>query len=75
MYLLDCFIYTLERQTMFSLIEHYVPNFSRLNKKNKLELILKGVNIDDDEFLQTNTILTKSVQNFILQTKRFSVHD
>ena len=74
-YFLDCFLYTLERQTMFSLIEHYVPNFSRLNKKNKLELILKGVNIDDDEFLQTNTILTKSVQNFILQTKRFSVID
>ena len=74
-YFLDCFLYTLERQTMFRLIEHYVPNFSRLNKQNKLELILKGVNIDDDEFLQTNTILTKSVQNFILQTKRFSVID
>ena len=60
---------------MFGLIEHYVPNFTRLNKKNKLELILRGVNIDNDDFLQTNTILTKSVQNFILQTKRFSSID
>ena len=74
-FFLDCFLYTLERQAMISLIENYVPNFSRLNKKNKLELILRGVNIDNDDFLQTNTILTKSVQNFILQTKRFSSID
>ena len=74
-FFLDCFLYTLERQAMISLIEHYVPNFNRLNKKNKLELILRGVNIDNVDFLQTNTILTKSVQNFILQTKRFSSID
>ena len=74
-FFLDCFLYTPERQTMLSLIEHYVPNFNRLNKKKKIEIILRGVNIDDDDFLQTNTILTKSVQNFILQTKRFSVID
>ena len=57
---------------MFSLIEHYVPNFNRLNKKKKLDLILKGVNIDDEEFISTNTTLTKAVQNFILSTKRFN---
>ena len=50
-------------------------DFKRLNKKKQIEIILRGVNIDDDDFLQTNTILTKSVQNFILQTKRFSVKD
>ena len=31
-YFLDCFLYSLERQIMFDLIEHYVPNFTRLNK-------------------------------------------
>ena len=70
-YFLDCFLYTPERQTLLSLVEHYVPNFTRLTKKNKLDLLLRGVNLDNDEFLPTNTILTKAVQNFILQTKRF----
>ena len=52
-FFLDCFLYSLEHQIMFSLIEHYVPNFNRLNKKKKLDLILKGVNIDDEEFIST----------------------
>ena len=70
-FFLDCFLYSLERQLLFDLIEHYVPNFKRFNKKKKLELILKGVNIDNEEFISTNTTLTKAVQNFILSTKRF----
>ena len=70
-FFLDCFLYSLERQLLFDLIEHYVPNFKRFNKKKKLDLILKGVNIDNEEFISTNTTLTKAVQNFILSTKRF----
>ena len=58
---------------MFGLIEHFVPNYNRLNKKQKLDLILNGVNIDNEEFLSTNTTLTKAVQNIILSTKRFTV--
>ena len=71
-YFLDCFLYSNERQTLFSLIEYYVPFFKNSNKKKKLEIILKGVNFDNDDFLKTNTILMKSVQNFILKTNRFS---
>ena len=70
-FFLDCFLYSLERQLLFDLIEHYVPNFKRFNKKKKLDLILKGVNIDNEEFISTNTTLTKAVQSFILSTKRF----
>ena len=65
-YFLDCFLYSIEHQIMFDLIEHYVPNFTRLNKKKKLDLMLNGVNIDNEEFISTNTTLTKAVQNFIL---------
>ena len=72
-YFLDCFLYSPERQILYSLIEHYVPYFSRLTKKKKLDLILRGVKIDDDVFLSTNTILTKAVQHFILKTNRFSI--
>ena len=71
-YFLDCFLYSLERQKLFSLIEHHVPNFKQLNKKQKLDLILQGVNINDDEFLSVNTTITKAVQIFILTTKRFT---
>ena len=31
------------------------------------------INIDNEEYLSTNTTLTKAVQNFILSTKRFTV--
>ena len=71
-FFLDCFLYSPERQSLFGLIEHYVPNFNRLNKKQKLDIILRGVNIDDSELFQTNVTLTLAVQNFILLTKRFT---
>ena len=70
-YFLDCFLYSPERQILLHLIEHYVPFFKNLSKKKKLDLILNGVNINDDIFLPTNTTLTKATQNFILNTKRF----
>ena len=72
-YFLDCFLYSQERQTLFDLIEHYVPKFNRLNKREKLNIIIMGLNIDDIEYLHLNTILTKSVQNFIKDTKRFEI--
>ena len=70
-FFLDCFLYLPERQILFGLIEHYVPFFPKLTKKEKLEMILKGVYINDDTFLTTNTIIIKATQNFILSTKRF----
>ena len=36
-------------------------------------IIIMGFNIENDDFLQLNTTLTKSVQNFILKTKRFEI--
>ena len=70
-YFLQCFLYSLERQKLFSLIEHYVPNFPRLNQKLKLDVLLRGVEPDNEEFTNLNTTLTKAVQNFIMSTKRF----
>ena len=71
-YFLDCFLYIPERQIMLSLIEHYVPNFIRLNKSQKLNIILNGVNPENIEFTTTNTKITYSVQQYILSTKRFT---
>ena len=74
-FFLSCFLYSLERQTLFSLVEHYIPKFPRLNRKQKLDILLKGINPDDEKFTQLNTTLTKAVQHFILSTKRFATTD
>ena len=70
-YFIDCFLYLPERQTLFSQIEHYIPNFNRLSKKAKLEIILEGIDNQNKDISSTNTKLTIAVQNFILKTKRF----
>ena len=70
-YFLDCFLYLQERQTMFQLFEHYIPNFSNFSKKQKLQVILNGIYPDKEDLISTNITLTFGVQNFILQTKRF----
>ena len=70
-YFLDCFLYSLERQYLFDLIEHYIPNFKKLNKKCKLDIIMNGLERDNTEYFHLNTTLTLAVQLYILKTKRF----
>jgi hypothetical protein len=62
-------LYSPERQALFGLIEHYIPSFS---KQKILDIILKGVNLDNEDFLSTNISLSKAVQKFKLLTNRFS---
>ena len=71
-FFMDCFLYSPERQTLFSLIEHYIPNFTRLSKQKQLDIILRGVFIDNEEYLSTNVSITIAVQNYILLTRRFN---
>ena len=71
-YFLDCFLYQPERQILFDHFEHYIPNFKNFTKHKKLEILLKGVNVENEEFYKTNITLTLAVQNFILHTNRFS---
>ena len=70
-YFLDCFLYTPERQILFGLFEHYIPKFANFTKAKKLEIILRGFNIENNDFIPLNITLTLAVQNFILNTKRF----
>ena len=71
-YFIDCFLYLPERQTLFSKIEHYIPNFINFTKQRKLDTILRGLYIDNLDFLSLNTTLTIAVQNYIIQTERFA---
>ena len=57
---------------MFDLFEHYIPKFRKFSKQKQLETILTGINLDNEDFLRTNTTLTIAVQNFIMHTNRFS---
>ena len=70
-FIMDCFIYTAERQILFNLVEYLIPNFPRLNKKQKFQILIRGININNPEFFTTNIRISLAVQSFILKTKRF----
>ena len=70
-YLIDCFLYSSERQTLFDRVEHFIPNFNRLSKSKKYDILVKGIKPDDPYYNSTNTTLALAVQSFILKTKRF----
>ena len=71
-YFLDCFLYLPERQTLFEGIERYIPNFQNFTKQRKLEIILRGIHLENPDLIPLNTTLTIFVQNFINKTNRFS---
>jgi hypothetical protein len=52
-----------------------MPNFPNFPKYKKLDIILRGIHIENPDLLLLNTILTIAVQNFTLQTKRLSDFD
>ena len=70
-YLLDCFLYTVERQTLSDQVNQLVTNFDRLSKIEQVDLLLFG--IPNNEQFQTNIDLAKLVQTYIFQTKRFLI--
>ena len=69
--MIDCFLYTVERQTLFGLVEHYIPKFTTFTKKRKYELLISGLKIDNPDYYDLNRNITFAVQNYIIQTKRF----
>ena len=71
-FLVDCFLYSNERQTLYSQVEYYIPNFQTLNKTRKYEILVFGLHPENNEYNYTNMKISFAVQNFILKTKRFS---
>ena len=70
-YLMDCFLYSGERQTLYNLVEHYIPNFSKISKAKQFEILLMGICPENPDFTTTNTKISIAVQQYILKTKRF----
>ena len=70
-YLIDCFLYNCERQTLFNQVEHFIPNFKSLGKSSKFKILVMGIDTDDPDLNRTNISISIAVQNFILKSKRF----
>ena len=67
-------ILTLSIITLFqllSLVENYIPKFTKMNKNAKYELLMTGIKNHDPDYNDLNAKLTIAVQNFIIQTKHF----
>ena len=71
-FLLDCFLYTVERQNLYHQVEHFIPNFTKLTKKAKFLILTEGINTTNPEFYYTNVRISLATQYFIVKTKRFS---
>ena len=74
-FLLDRFLFLPKRQTLFTLIEHHVPNFPNCTKKKQMDLIHRGIYSEKPDYTTLNKTLTKAVQNLIRSTKRFSFNE
>ena len=70
-YLLQCFLYTTERQTLFSRVEQLLPNFRKFGLTKQFETLLHGTQTDNKDYFHVNLQLQNLVQNFITSTKRF----
>ena len=70
--MLDCWLYTVERASLFDQMNELVTGFDRLSQKNKLDLLLFGYS--DAELLPISAKINLVVQKFIIQTERFLIH-
>ena len=68
-YMLDCFLYTIERRLLYDQVSQLVPEFDQMSKTKKLEVLLFGFP-NNDQF-DLNIKIAKIVQTYIFQTKRF----
>ena len=72
-YMLDCILYATERQKLFDVFEHYMANFNTLTRKNKLDILLYGTNIDNNDYIYTNCKLSLALQNYLLNSNIYMV--
>ena len=70
-FLIDCFLYTSERLTLFEEVSCLLPKFNEFGKNKKVDILLNGFHPDNPDWLQLNINLQIKVQKYILKTKRF----
>ena len=71
-YLLDCMQFTEQRNVMLESMANILPNFAAKNKSKKVEILLQGINLYQDDPDHRNKQIAFIAQNYILNTGRFS---
>ena len=71
-YFFSCTEYKDQQTALFASIIDIFPEFSRKSIENKLQALLYGIYLNAPEPDPRNRIIAFKVQNFILQTGRFS---
>ena len=70
-FLLDCFLYEVERQELFANISGLlIKKLDKYNRNDLVTALLFGERIHDSERYLHNKQLFKTVQNFLIKTKR-----
>ena len=71
-YLLDCVQFTEQRNIMIESMAKILPNFTAKTKSKKVETLLQGINLYQDDPDHRNKQIAFIAQNYILNTGRFS---
>ena len=74
-YFLCCNKFDDKRITLLAKIKQYVPNFQKLNQKMQIEILLTGINLENEEPDPRNLGIALAVQRYIIQTERFIYGD
>ena len=70
-FILDCFMYEVERQELFTNISGLlIKKLDKYNRHDLVTALLFGENVHDSERYQHNKLLFKNFQNFLIKTKR-----
>ena len=64
-------MFSLPRASLISKITRLVPSFPTLSMKNKLDILLNGINTKSNIDDCRNVPIMFAMQNYILSTKRF----
>ena len=64
----DIFLYSLERRILFDQIEQYACTILQdIKQKEKIDLILREVNLEKEEFISTNITITNQSKITLFQ--------
>ena len=70
-FILDCFMYEVERQELFTNIAGLlIKKIDKYNRRDLVTALLFGENVHDNERYLHNKLLFKHFQNFLIKTKR-----
>ena len=71
-YFFSCSEFKNQQTTLFAAIHDFLPAFSKKSIENKLQTLLYGIYLNSPEPDPRNKLIAYKVQNYILQTGRFS---